>query len=84
MATGSQQQTFFDVVHESILRLQVCKEDESITKADVIDEMESRLSLILKKMISTPSATSYSMFRSESGDVFITMHTIKVVLLGLR
>lgn len=35
---------------------------ESLSRADVLDAMESRLSHLLRVMLSTPTSTSYSFF----------------------
>ncbi len=54
---------FYDILRETILRVNTFREDESISRDEILDEMEQRLGLIFKKLISVPTATSYRMFR---------------------
>lgn len=57
--------TYFDALCEALRFLEEARADEAKSKADTLDSMEIRLSLLLSKMLSTPTATSYCMFRHD-------------------
>lgn len=58
--------TFFNAIQDSIAFIERCRSDDAIGKADALDGMETRTSIILKKMLAAPTATSYSFFRDDA------------------
>ena len=65
MQQGSCSRTFYDMLRDSLASVERFRHDESVTKQDVLDSMENYLSNMLKKMIATPTATSYCVFRTD-------------------
>ena len=59
----NEQETFFSILQEGIRFLDKCKADMAFTKEDVITGMEERICIMMKKMLSTPTSTSYCLFR---------------------
>jgi hypothetical protein len=55
--------SFFDAIRDSIEYIEECRRTDSVSKTDMIDGMENRLSFMLTKVLATPTATSYSVFR---------------------
>ena len=57
--------TFFDALRECLHHVQECRDNDAMTKDDVLEQMESRISRMLTKMIATPTATSFCVFRRD-------------------
>ena len=55
--------TLLHILTDSLRAIEEYRRDPAVTKEDVLDSLESRLCIAMSKMISTPTATSYSMFR---------------------
>ena len=55
--------SLFDILDDAIDALDGYRRDPNVTKADVLDSMETRLSIALRKMLATPTSTSYCIFR---------------------
>ena len=55
--------SLFDILDDAITALDEYRRDPHVTKADVLDSMDTRLSIALRKMLATPTCTGYSMFR---------------------
>lgn len=53
-----------DVLLEATNRLEKCMNDPMITKEDMGQDMEHRLSVILGKIVAHPTATSFCLFKS--------------------
>ncbi len=58
--------TFFSALRESLRHIHECRENPAVTKEDALEQMESRLSRMLTKMLSTPTATSFCIFRHDA------------------
>lgn len=58
--------TFYEQLLETTHYLDKCKTDKSITKEDVVESMENRMCMLLGKLISVPTSTSFALFRSNS------------------
>ena len=54
--------TLVQILTESLRAVDEFRRDPCMTKEDVLDSLESRLCIALRKMIAAPTATSYSMF----------------------
>ena len=54
-----------NVIEESLQAIEAFRLDPHQTKEEVLKSMESRLSIILSKMIATPTSTSYCLFRAQ-------------------
>lgn len=59
-------QTFLEIIKDACDMLEKSKDDVSVTKKDVIDSMEDRLSFIMGKLIAVPTHTSFALFRSNA------------------
>lgn len=57
-------QTMMELLIESSEFLEGAKNDKGMTKEDLIECMEERVSVIMGKLVAVPSATSFSMFHS--------------------
>ncbi len=57
--------TFFESLRDSMEYLEDSRRNDAMSKEDVLDGMEKRLCFMLSKMLATPSATSYSVFRMD-------------------
>ena len=57
--------TFFDALQESMRFVEESRSNEGMSKADVLDSMEKRLSFIMAKMLGCPTSTSFCMFRKD-------------------
>jgi len=55
--------TFMDVLLSASRYLEEARESEMTTKQDVIDSMESRVSVMMGKLASVPTTTSFCIFR---------------------
>ena len=55
--------TLFEILDETIDALDGYRRDPAVTKADVLDSMETQLSIAPRKMLATPMSTSYCIFR---------------------
>jgi hypothetical protein len=58
---------FLDALLEATNFLNRASTDESMTKADVCASMETRLSLLVGKMVSTPMGASFTVFNNGCG-----------------
>lgn len=56
--------TFLEVLVETCQLLDKYKDDASVTKLDVIETMEDKLSILSGKLIALPTATSFMMFKN--------------------
>lgn len=56
-------ETFLQVLVETCQLLDKYKHDQSVTKMDVIETMEEKLSMISGKLISMPTYTSFIMYK---------------------
>ena len=56
--------TFLDALLEATNFLNRALSDESMTKADVCASMETRLSLLVGKMVSAPTGASFAVFNN--------------------
>jgi hypothetical protein len=63
MDSVSYPKTFFDALRDGIEYVEDCRRNDSVSKTDALDGMENRLSFMLTKVLATPTATSYSVFR---------------------
>jgi hypothetical protein len=57
--------TFFEALRDGVEFIEECRRTDEISKHDVLDGMEKRLSFMLSKMLATPTATSYCVFRRD-------------------
>ena len=55
--------TLFDILDDAMIALEQFRRSADVTKADVLDSMETRLSIAMRKMLATPMSTSYCIFR---------------------
>lgn len=64
--------TFLDALLEATNFLSRASSDESMTKADICASMETRLSLLVGKMVTAPTGASFAVFnhcpQQEAGD----------------
>lgn len=56
--------TFMEILLDTTNMLEKYKHDTTVTKEDLVESMESRLSLLMGKFISMPINTSFSLFHS--------------------
>jgi hypothetical protein len=54
--------TFLDALIEATNFLDRASQDESMTKADICASMETRLSLLVGKMVAAPTGASFAVF----------------------
>jgi predicted nucleic acid-binding protein len=59
-------ETFLQVLTETCQLLDKYKTDASVTKMDVIETMEEKLSVIAGKLISMPTYTSFVMYKDNT------------------
>lgn len=59
----SAQKTLLDVILETLETIDRYKRDPTITPNVILDSVHTRVCLMLKKMISTPTCTSYCIFK---------------------
>jgi hypothetical protein len=60
--------TFFDALQESIQFVEESRLNEGMSKADVLDSVEKRLSFLMAKLLAAPTSTSFSVFRKDAAD----------------
>jgi hypothetical protein len=58
--------TFLDALLEATNFLSRASADDSVSKADICASMETRLSLLVGKMVATPTGASFAVFNSDS------------------
>ena len=58
--------TFLDALLEATNFLSRASVDESVSKADICASMETRLSLLVGKMVAAPTGASFAIFNSDS------------------
>ena len=56
--------TFLEMLLEFSGTLEKYRKDTSVSKEDVADMAEDRLSMIIGKLVAVPTTTSFSLFRS--------------------
>ncbi len=54
---------FFESLRSCVAYLERCRADPGMSKGDAIDGIEERVSVMLAKALSAPTATSYCVFR---------------------
>jgi len=59
----AQPTTFMEVLLSASRYLEDAKGNEGLTKQDVIDSMENRVSIMIGKLASVPTTTSFCIFR---------------------
>lgn len=57
------QNTLLDVIVETLETIERYKRDDTATPHVILDAVHNRVCLMLKKMISTPTCTSYCIFK---------------------
>jgi len=57
--------TFLDALLEATNFLDRASKDESVTKADICASMETRLSLLVGKMVAAPTGGSFAVFSDD-------------------
>ena len=62
--------TFMDMLVECSKFLDTARRDEGCTKADVLESMENRLSLLIGKLASQPTSTAFA-FRLAEDDLLL-------------
>lgn len=55
--------TFMEVLLDASRVLEEARHNEAVTKQDLIDSMEGRVSIMIGKLASTPTTTSFCIFR---------------------
>ena len=55
--------TFLDMMRSCLEAIESFRAQDDVTKADVLDSMENRVALMMRKMVATPTTTSYCIFR---------------------
>ena len=58
--------TFLDALLEATNFLNRASRDESMTKADICASMETRLSLLVGKMVTAPTGASFAVFNRDT------------------
>lgn len=56
---------FFESLRGCVAYLERCKADPGMSKDDVIDGIEERVSVMMGKVLSEPTATSFCVFRMD-------------------
>ena len=59
---------FFESLRSCVAYLQQCKADPGMSKDDVIDGIEERVSVMMGKALAAPTATSFCVFRLDEED----------------
>lgn len=54
---------FFESLRSCVSYLDRCRRDPGMTKDDVLDGIEERVSVMMGKALSAPTATSFCVFR---------------------
>jgi hypothetical protein len=57
--------TFFDSLRSCVSYIQTCRADPGMSKDDVLDGIEERVSVMMGKALSLPTASSFCVFRLE-------------------
>ena len=65
-ATYTRAQTLIEVLVETSNMLEKYRDDKSVSKDDVLDSMEERLSVIIGKLVALPTSTSFALFRTNA------------------
>jgi hypothetical protein len=60
--------TFFDALQESIRFTEESRSNDGMSKTDVLDSIEKRLSFLMAKLLANPTSTSFSMFRKDCAE----------------
>ena len=60
--------TFFDALQESIKFVEDSRANDAMSKTDVLDSVEKRLSFIMAKLLGAPTSTSFCMFRKDCAE----------------
>jgi hypothetical protein len=68
MAVYESPQTLMQLLVETCELLEKYKDDPLVKKEDVIDSMEEKLSLLIGKIITVPTYTSFALFESNQND----------------
>jgi hypothetical protein len=55
--------TFLDMLKSCLEATESFRVQGDVTKDDVLDSMENRVSLMMRKMVATPTTTSYCIFQ---------------------
>ena len=58
--------TYFDALCEALRFVEEARADEARTKADTLDSIEIRLSLLLTKLLAAPTTTGFCVFRHDA------------------
>jgi hypothetical protein len=53
------------MLQESIRFVEESRLNDQTSKTDVLDSMEKRLSLLMAKLLGSPTSTSFSLFRKD-------------------
>lgn len=61
---------FFESLRGCVSYLERCRRDKDMTKEDVLVGMEERVSVMMKKALAEPTATSFCVFRLEDFEGF--------------
>lgn len=61
-------QTIMQLVIETSELLEKYRNDVHVKKEDVIDSMEEKISLLIGKIITVPTYTSFALFESNNAD----------------
>ena len=64
----AQSNTFFEQLLETSAFIEKCKSDKVITKEDILESMENRVCMLFGKLISTPTSTSFALFKSNADE----------------
>ena len=56
---------YFDALCETMDFLRAARADEALSKADVLDSLENRVSFLLTKLLATPTTTGFSLFHAD-------------------
>ena len=56
--------TFFETLCDCVTFLERCRLNDSITKEDMRVGIEERVCVMMKKMLATPTTTSFCVFRT--------------------
>lgn len=67
-SSSAEPRNFFESLRSCVSYLERCRRDQGMTKDDVLDGIEERVSVMLGKVLSAPTATSYCVFRLDEED----------------
>lgn len=71
MQAADQPANFKDSLCDCVAYIERCRKDPGMTKEDVLIGMEERVSVMMRKMLAAPTATSYCVFRLEDHEAFV-------------